>query len=131
MNLALDRFSRSLHQEALRHLNTCRDCNKIIPECVDYCAECAHFNWSEEIAGLNLADFSKKLADLFDGELRDFDILDGQVEFTYYSKNQQRLITARQMLELHGASYIYVDEGSITFRLVIRTHHFRSEMEIE
>lgn len=129
MNLALDRFSRSLYRESLHHMNTCRDCGQVIPEGRKYCPECAHLNWSEEIAGLKLSEFSKRLADVFDGEERDFDILDGLVEFTYYSRNQERLELARRMLDAYGAS-CSVGTESITFQLKIRNHGMWSEMDI-
>lgn len=129
MNLALDRFSRPRYQEGLRQMNTCLDCDQVIPEGHKYCQECTHLNWSEEIAGLKLSEFSKQLADVFDGEERDFDILDGLVEFTYYSKNQERLKLAKRMLDAYGANCSLGTE-SITFQLRVRNHGMWSEIDI-
>jgi len=130
MNLALDRYSRPLYQESLRHMNTCRGCKQVIPEGRKYCPTCTELNWSEELAGMKLDQFSQKLADVFDGELRDFDILDGEVKFIYYSKNQERLELARRMLDAYGAN-CSVGENSIMFSLGIKGHGYGSaEMEL-
>lgn len=130
MNLALDCFSRSLYQESLLHLNTCRDCDRAIPEGRKYCTECAEINWSEEIAGMKLDQFSQKLRDVFDGELRDFDILDGEVQFIYLSTDQGRLDLARRMLGAYGAN-CSMGENSIMFSLGLKRHGYGSaEMEL-
>ena len=130
MNLALDRFSRPLYQESLRHMNTCRDCDRVIPEGRKYCPTCAELNWSEEIAGMKIDQFSQKLRDVFDGELRDFDILDGQVEFVYYSKDRERLELARRMLTAYRANCL-VGENSIMFNLGIKGHGYgAAEMDL-
>ena len=130
MNLALDRFSRPLYQETLRHMNTCRDCDRVIPEGRKYCPTCAELNWSEELAGLKVDQFSEKLRDVFDGELRDFEILDGRVEFTYYSKSQERLDLGKRMLDAYGA-YCLTGQDSITFALTAKSRGYGAvEMDL-
>ncbi len=127
---ALDRFSRPLYQENLHHLNTCRDCDRVIPEGHKYCPTCTELNWSENFAGMKLDQFSQKLADVFDGELRDFDILDGEVKFTYYSTVEVRLELARRMLDAYGAKCT-VGVGNITFSLTAKSRGYGAvEMDL-
>lgn len=130
MSVALDRFSRPNYQESLRHMNTCRDCERVIPEGRKYCPTCEELNWSEEIAGMRLDKFSQKMRDVFDGELRDFDILDGEVQFTYYSTNRERLELARRMLAAYGAN-CSVGGNSIMFSMGVKGRAYGgAEMEL-
>ncbi|MDA8212122.1 MAG: hypothetical protein M0021_09630 [Clostridia bacterium] len=117
MSVCLDHFSRPLHQESLRRMNTCLNCDGVIPVERNYCPECAYENWADSIANLSLEKFCQKLDDLFDGEEQRTVVTDARVEITYLCKNPERLGIAEELLKAYGATEFVVTRESVSYSI--------------